>query len=349
MSQIDTSIPRIEAEGFTCPLGVYPTDAAAFNPLQGYFSEFEQADAGEDPDEGWEEWPDRYLFDIVVTHKRLPALLRSLLALLPGRVFPILDVLGHDAYREVDPYIAYEPVGFERFTDAFRRHRGWFLEDGLVGFGAMSVEPFVYVYVDEHKIVTVRAETSLRERVERVLAAFDLPALDEPRGVDSVEHEHRETLVEPGPRPPGAGADAEPGDDAPMLRDEIIDELREIWGLTLNIDPERNLDDEGNDLGNTGWRCVVRYWTSEDDAPRHAEALLVAGSLADAERLALDAAQELADGDAGPSLPPGESESEVIIADRVTPEELAEFLGVTESPSEILETTGVRAAKLLDP
>lgn len=345
MSQIDTSIPRVEVSGFACPLGVYPTDASAFEPLPGYFTEFEPADAGDDPDEGWEEWPDRYLFDIVITHKRLPALLRALFALLPGRVFPILDVLGHDAYREVDPYIAYDPVGFERFSDAHRRHRGWFLEDGLVGFGAMSIEPFVYVYVDEHKIVTVRAETALKERVERALAAFDLPQLDEPRGVDSVEHEHRETLIEPSDK--DATDDASPA--PPMHRDEIIDELREVWGLTMNIDPDRNLDDEGADLGNTAWRCVVRLWESDEDEtpPRHAEAFLVAGSLAEAERLALEAAGEAATEGRTEAEGTRAVESEVIIADRITPEELAGFLG-QKGGAAPLDATGVRSVRVLD-
>ena len=98
----------------------------------------------------------------------------ELAPLLPGRVYPILDILGNDAFREVDPYIAYDPVGVERFLDVLHDHGGWLYEDGLVGFGAMSDSPFIYVYLDEHKIVTVRVESSLKERVEKTLAAFEL-------------------------------------------------------------------------------------------------------------------------------------------------------------------------------
>src|SRR5690606_20568582 len=100
-------------------------------------------------------------------------------------------VLGHDAYREVDSLVSYDLIGQERFMDAIRRFRGFFFEDGLVGFGAMSEEPFIYIFVDEHKLITVRVETALKEKVEQVLATFDLQPVDEIAGADSVAHEHR--------------------------------------------------------------------------------------------------------------------------------------------------------------
>src|SRR5690606_35688843 len=143
----------------------------------------------------WEEWPDRYMFDVVLPRRRLELFCLSLFALLPGRVFPILDVLSEDAYREIDPYIAYESVSFERFIDEVRRFKSWFFDDGMVGFGAMSLDPFAYVFIDERKIVTVRVEPALKERVERLLASFDAPQVEELAGVDSTEHEHRSILA----------------------------------------------------------------------------------------------------------------------------------------------------------
>src|SRR5207247_7202672 len=131
-------------------------------PKPGYTVEFEPADGGEDvpltsasevsasagdtadePEKGgeagasggWEEWPDRYVFDIVLTAERVEPLVRALLAMLPGRIYPILDYLGLDAYREVDPYISYELVGMERFIDALRRYRACVCDDGLCGCG----------------------------------------------------------------------------------------------------------------------------------------------------------------------------------------------------------------------
>jgi hypothetical protein len=187
------------------------------------------------------------VYDILVPAGRVEPLCRTLFSLLPGRIFPILDFLGQDEWREVDPYVSYDLLGMDRFMESLRRFRGFFYEDGLVGFGAMSEEPFLYVFVDEHKVVTVRVEADLKERVEKVLAAFDLEPIEELLSADSVTHEHRSVL--------------EAADDRPDLltADEIVEVLRDEWRLVLNIDPETNVDEEGKDLGATGWRCILRF------------------------------------------------------------------------------------------
>jgi hypothetical protein len=290
--KVDPAIERVEVDGFPFPLGVYPVE-----PLKaraGYTLAFEPADGDEsgsgpgreqgeplgesdnefesglsdsfgggldgEPSHGgneWEEWPDRYVFDILVPTTRVEPLFRALFALMPGRIFPILDVLGHDEYREVDPYVSYDLLGTDRFIDAIRRFRGFFYEDGLVGFGAMSDQPFLYIFVDEHKILTVRAEVPLRERIEQILAAFDLEQIEEISGADSVTHEHRSVLEAPHERMDLLSAD------------EIVEELQEEWRLELNVNPETNVDEEGNDLGMTGWRCLVRV-----DPPPPEQAML---------------------------------------------------------------------------
>lgn len=234
----------------------------------------------EDQDSGeWEEWPDRYVWDVLIRASRVDALLRALYSLLPGRVFPILDVLGNDAYREIDPYVSYEPVGMERFLDAARRFRGYLMEDGFVGFGVMSEEPFLYIFVDEHKVVTVRAESALKERVDAIMAAFDLKQVESLTGADSAVHEHRGVLDAPPDRP-----------DL-LTAEEIVEELRDVWGLELNVDPHRNLDDQGRELGITGWRCVVRL-LGPDGTVRYLEVCLTASSLMEAHDLAVIAAEQ---------------------------------------------------------
>lgn len=266
--RVDESIQRTIIDDFAFPLGVYPVEPMA--PRQGYTVWFEPADGDdgdEDTDEGaqWEEWPDRYVFDIAITSTRLEALVRQLLALLPPRVFPILDVLGADAYREVDPYVAYDPIGQEHILDALRRYRGYFFEDGLVGFGAMAEDPFLYVFVDEHKMVTVRVQADHKEKVEALLAAFDLAPIEKVAGADATVHEHRGVLDAPEGRP-----------DL-LTAEEIVEELRDEWALVLNVDPAGNTDDDGHELGITGWRCIVRFepplpeeddGDPEDDGPR---------------------------------------------------------------------------------
>ncbi|TVQ60020.1 MAG: hypothetical protein EA379_09165 [Phycisphaerales bacterium] len=314
----------MEKDGYACPLGARPVDLAAFAPLQGYRVEFEPAD-GDDEEGEWEEWPDRYMFDVVITHTRVEALARACYALLPGRVYPILDILGNDEYREVDPYIAYDAVGIERFIDALRRHRGWFYDDGMVGFGAMSIEPFVYIYVDEHKILTIRVEVALRERVEKILQAFDLQPVEEPLGVDSVEHEHLSALVAPEDRP-----------DLLMM-EEIIDELRSQWRLELNIDPDENVDDDGAPLGVTCWRCVAGRRREGDGPEEMLVVLLAAPSLSDAERLTLDTLQN--DDQTVESV-------EILAADRITPGSFAALLG--REPEGLLEAARVWDVRRVD-
>ncbi len=320
--RVDESIQRTIIDDFAFPLGVYPVEPMA--PRQGYTVWFEPAD-GDDEDEGdegaqWEEWPDRYVFDIAVTSTRLEALVRQLLALLPARVFPILDILGADAFREVDPYVAYDPIGQEHILDALRRYRGYFFEDGLVGFGAMAEDPFLYVFVDEHKMVTVRVQADHKEKIESLLAAFDLSPIEKVAGADATVHEHRGVLDAPEGRP-----------DL-LTAEEIVEELRDEWGLVLNVDPSGNTDDDGHELGVTGWRCIIRFeppmpeenedgetpepvaetpkegdeggdeaQTMPTDPPtppapppwRYAEILLTADNLAESERMALEMAERM--------------------------------------------------------
>ncbi len=316
--RVDSSIERVVMDGFAFPLGVYPVEP--MTPRAGYTVWFEPADGEEaaEDDEELEEWPDRYVFDIAITATRVEALCRALLTLLPGRLYPILDVLGHDAYREVDPYVSYDLIGQDRFMDAIRRFRGFFFEDGLVGFGAMSEEPFVYIFVDEHKQVTVRVETSLKERVEEILATFDLEEVEETAGADAATHEHRGVLDAPPDRP-----------DL-LTQEEIVEELIDEWGLVLNVPPEGNVDEEGNELGITGWRVIVR-WDAEGDVPasrgrepparRYAEVILSAGSLRAAEDLASEAVRGL--------IPPevvDEGIETFVVMERVRPEDLAAVL-----------------------
>ncbi|MCA9289017.1 MAG: hypothetical protein KDA05_10560, partial [Phycisphaerales bacterium] len=188
----DTTIARREIAGFKFPLGVYPIEP--MTPRPGFIMNFEAADGDNDTGD-WEEWPDRYAFEAVVSADRIESLCRLCFQLLPPRVFPILDVIGHDAYREIDPYISRTLLGTDWLLDAVRACRPFFFEDGMCGFGALSDEPFMHLFVDEHKIITVRCEVEMRDRLERVLAAFDLKEIDEPAGADSAAHEHRTVLL----------------------------------------------------------------------------------------------------------------------------------------------------------
>lgn len=305
--EADPTIDRKEIAGFKFPLGVYPIEE--MTPRAGYSVEFEPAD-GDDDGEDWEEWPDRYMLDIAISADRIEALCRSLFGMLPGRVYPILDILGVDAFREVDPYVAYDRIGLDRFTDSVRRYRAMLFEDGLCGFGAMSEDPFFYVFIDEHKMVTVRVEPERKEQVERILHAFDLEPVDTPAGADASAHEHRGVVHAPEDR------------RELMTPEEIIEALRDDWDLVLNIDPERNLDDDGNDLGVTSWRCLVRGLGEGEKGWRYLEVLLHAGCLREAEELSLKAIE-----DAGEKREITWDDIVVVSTDRVLPKDFVTLVG----------------------
>lgn len=392
---LNPALERVRVNGFAFPLGVYPVEPIA--PTSGYTVDFEPADG----DEEWEEWPDRYVYEVLVSAERLRPLCSALLSLLPGRIYPILDVLGNDAFREIDPYIAYELVGVESLYDGLRWYEPFLFEDGLCGFGAMSEEPFMYLFLDEHKVLTVRVETSEKERVDRLLAAFELPNLGgsssngaapgagpaastrarkadgrpqvEVMAADAVSHEHRSVLLTPDDRPELPGPE------------EVAEALVDLWGMTLNIDVERNLDDDGRDLGVTGWRCLVRVdppvpdesETSDEaleatrsgepnpeeprapesaaDRIRYAEVLLAAGCWREAEDLAVQAAEQLPDGPKGASAADGFG-PRVISADRLWRRELVAILsapsgrpGNQPSPPEAHMARSSEPAPLVTP
>lgn len=304
----DPKIERVTRGDFKFPLGVYPVEE--LEPKAGYVVEFESADGDEEGGE-WEEWPDRYVFDIVVSADRLEALCRRLFSMLPARVYPILDVLGRDAYREIDPYISYELLGWDRFVGGVWRYRDFFFEDGMVGFGAMCDDPFFYVFVDEHKIITVRAETQWKEKIEKTLEAFDLEVTAEPKGADSAAHEHRSVLLMP--------------EDEPLVLgpDEIVERLRDDWHLVLNVDPDTNVDEKGQELGVTPWRVIVRCESPDEKrAKAYAEVLLKANNVRAAEEAAFEGVDGL-------EMPKGVDEwadMVIITADRLTEESLEEAM-----------------------
>lgn len=327
---IDPSIERKTIAGFKFPLGVYPVEA--MTPAVGYTSEYEPEDAGEDMGD-WESWPDQYVFDIVAPADRVESLWQQLFAMMPGRVFPIIDYIGHDAYREIDPFMAYEPIGKEKVTNALRQYHPFFFEDGMVGFGAVSEAPFFYVFVDEHKIVTVRVEPEFRPRVERLLEAFEVPLREDPAGADAAAHEHRSILVTSADRP-----------DL-LTSDEILERMRDAWRLVLNVDPDSNVDDEGKALGITPWLCLARFSTDQSPHDQYAQVVLTAPSLRRAEEMT----QEHVIATANPG---GDwFDVAVISANRMDPKQasgvLAEFPDAKPINANALNSESVVAARVL--
>ncbi|MFG0251302.1 MAG: hypothetical protein ACF8NJ_00340 [Phycisphaerales bacterium JB038] len=310
--------PRLErvvtVNGFQFPLGVIPAESV--EPSEGYRQEFESGQA---------EWPDCYMFDVVVSAEKAEPLFRDLLRLAPSRLVPILDVRGDDAYREMDPYLGLEELDRETLTGLLTPARAFLFEDGHCGFGVVAEDPLFYVYLDDHKILTIRCGLTEAGEVEELLEAQGISAETEPLGVDAVAHDHLDVLWT--------------DDNRRDLLDfyGMLDTLRQEWGLELNIDPESNVDDDGRSLDMTAWRVLLLLeaindeprWRGKASAPgvsmsKYAELLLTAESLARVDELVERVARELT----------GYRLLDLVTADRIRPEELSEALGEELEPTE---------------
>jgi len=118
-----------------------------------------------------------------------------------------------------------------------------------------------------------------------------------------------------------------------------------LLGLTsAQLDPDSNLDDEGKELGVVPWHCLVRCAAEGDEKARYVDVIVSAGNLRQADDLALDAVDGL--------LPTGTEEweeSTVVVADRLTAEQLTEALQArSQAPAENLKEQRIIFAKWLE-
>ncbi|MEE2973301.1 MAG: hypothetical protein VX672_09260 [Planctomycetota bacterium] len=230
-------LDRLVVEGYALPLGVERLDAPP--PREGWLVEFVP---GED------DAPDTYAFQATVSHERLQSLLRQLLELLPGEVSPVVEIGSVDAYRSIDVYMAVEPLFIDDFLATWNEFEPILLEEVSIGVGATAEEPFLEVFLDAWKSISVHCQVDMRERIEAVLERNGLHQVTQTwdehafEGVDP-PYRMREILVLE-------------DEHSPDL-DELLLQLREDWGLQLDVDPHSNVDDGGRELGFTLWHAIA--------------------------------------------------------------------------------------------
>jgi len=261
-----SNLKRAVIDGFMLPLGLVPGDIQA--PNQGYTVDYTP---GEDDE------PDTYLFHVVVSHERLAQIIDRAFSLLPEEVYGIVEIGSRDAYRTADVYMAQEPVSVREFRAGWKRYEAFLLEDGSIAAGANSEEPFLEVFLDQWKGLSLHVPLSMRDQVEEILAGFGLtevpstwPAMDDQasekalrlRPVLSLEDEYSPDV------------------------DELLLQLRHTWKLELNVDPDTNVDEAGRTLGRTLWHALVIIESVEDpDAGAYVSIWATAGSLGEMEEL----------------------------------------------------------------
>ncbi|MBL9141000.1 MAG: hypothetical protein JNK53_03955, partial [Phycisphaerae bacterium] len=273
--QLRSDLKRHSLSGFQLPLGLEPTEAIA--PRQGFTVEFV---------EGEDEAPDTFRYAIACTFEKIAPLIRDLFELLPDEVYPLVEASSKDAYRAVDVFGARESTEFDDFLECWKEYEQVILEDGAIGAGAQSDEPYMEIFVDAWKVVAAQVPAEYRDDVERIL---------ERHNIEQVEHTWPPDVAER-PDPPLTVREilVVEDEDSPDI-DEILFQLRESWALELEVDPEDNMDDAGRRLGRTLWYSIaVVVNADESESPRAAYVLAwaTAASLGELQRMILARLEE---------------------------------------------------------
>ncbi len=267
--ELRRDIERSEVEGYKFPLGIEPISLPA--PKQGYTLEYAP---GEDGD------PDTYAFHIVLSHDRLGAVIADAFELLPEEVVPIVEIGSRDAYRALDVYLGGEMIPRSDFLKVWNKFELLLLEDGSIGAGANAEQPFIEVFVDTWKGLLINVPIAMRREVEGILARHGLREV-----LETWPHD-----LDHSPDPPSQLREVlrTIDDQSPDL-DEILLQLREAWGLELDVDPEVNVDESGRRLGMVLWHAIVLA-AREDRRGKggYITVWATAGSLSEMERLVND-------------------------------------------------------------
>jgi len=267
--RIRTDISRVIQEGFEFPLGI---EAVSSRPVhEGYSLDWV---------EGGEEGPDTFTFFVVLSHGRLSSFLMDLFKLLPERVSGIIEMGSRDAFRAVDIFLGERPISCDRFLETWQAFESIFLEDTSLAVGVNADAPFMEIFLDQDKRVTVHVEPGRREDIEVVLQSHGLSQQDSGM-LDMPESEFeqiqtRSILVE----------------DPSLLCDidQLLLVLRHEWALILDEDEDRNLDAGGRELGRTLWHSIVLVQPSGvlSDGFAHAVLWACASSRRELEQMVRD-------------------------------------------------------------
>lgn len=255
--RLRNDLERCRIGSYALPLGVEPKGLP--EPTQGYTLTYQARDDARDyaRDTGGDvdDEPDSYLFHVVVSHERAKEVIDAAFALLPAEIIPVVEIGSRDAYRSVDVYVGEEEIPLDEFLRTWYEFEPIMLEDVCIGCGAYSDDPWIEVFVDSWKGIAIHVPIEWRDRIETMLHDLGLKEVPEtwPEGLDTNPDvsQPREVLL----------LDDEMAGDL----DELLLELCAQWSLTLNVDPDSNVDDAGRELGQTLWHAIAVAEPTEPD------------------------------------------------------------------------------------
>lgn len=249
--QLRRDLKRVVIDGFALPLGMAPAPGRMQPPVQGYTVAFM---AGE------EDEPDTYSFHVVVSHERLAPIVHRAFDFLPEEVYGIVEIGSRDAYRSTDVYIGApeDPISIHEFRRIWKKYEPFLLEDGSIAAGANSDEPFVEIFIDQWKGLSIHVPPGMRDEVEAMLQQEGLEEVLQTWPTTD-EHADEEFGEESRIRPV-----LDLKDEFSPDVDELLLNLRHDWRLELNVDREANYDEGGRNLGPTLWHAVIIMDRSDD-------------------------------------------------------------------------------------
>ncbi len=259
-------IERTVIDGFALALGIAPGNVTP--PTVGYTVAYTS---------GHDDEPDTYSFYVAVSHERVAPILAIVFSLLPEEVCAIVEISSRDAYRQTDVFLSYEEISREDFLRTWDQWEPILLEDGSIAAGANSESPFVEIFVDQWKGVSIIVPLDMHDDVERLLASAGLKEVQETWALGNENPALDKVQI----RPVLAALDGMAADI-----DDVLTELRHDWRMELNIDPDTNVDEGGRHLGFTLWHALLDLHRV-DDTGQMADMSLwaTAGSLTELEEL----------------------------------------------------------------
>ena len=235
--RLRSDLPRCDAGGFQLPLGVEASGLP--RPHEGYTLEYNPTDDGLE---------DAYSFHVVVSHEQVRAVLHAAFGRLPEEVFPVIEVGSRDAYRSIDVFTAAAPVPKRDFLELWAGFEPFLLEDATIGAGASADDPPIEVFLDAWKGISIHVPVSQRESVETMLIGLGLRETPETWPLEI----EREVMKASRVRDVLEILD----EHSPDL-DELLLQMRDGWGLELDVDRDANLDEGGRSLGFTLWHSII--------------------------------------------------------------------------------------------
>ena len=179
-------LERRTSSGLQFPLGVFPCGAEP-HMQEGFESRAQVGSLG---------LSDHIEYRLVASPKKLMAVFGSILNdLMPAEVYGMYEEFSFDAFRDTDSYMSSDTVPLERMKSVWKTFGEFIVEDGKTGFGAVSFDPCIEAFIEEHGGLYLSGSIEFAGRIEEILEQYSIPEVAGLRTIDNFEHQHREVLL----------------------------------------------------------------------------------------------------------------------------------------------------------